>query len=167
MFAPEIIKILAPPQYHEGIFIFPPVMAGVFFIALYNVFGNIEFYYQKTFMIMVASVVAAITNVVLNYIFIPRYGYIAAAYTTLASYILLSVMHYFNLLRMQEEKIFNIKSIIFISLSLVVFCLGASTLYHNWMVRWGIILFLLILATVYRRKIYYAIFKMKNLKEED
>jgi len=38
---------------------------------------------------------AAALNVVLNYIFIPRYGYIAAAYTTLATYLLYFIFHYF------------------------------------------------------------------------
>ena len=37
---------------------------------------------------------AAVANVVLNFIFIRIFGYVAAGYTTLACYILYSVGHY-------------------------------------------------------------------------
>ena len=43
---------------------------------------------------MAASMAAAGANVVLNFIFIRLFGYIAAGYTTLACYMLYSVGHY-------------------------------------------------------------------------
>ena len=41
--------------------------------------------------ITVNTIIAAASNIVLN--FIPRYGYIAAAYTTLASYLISFMLH--------------------------------------------------------------------------
>ena len=61
---------------------------------LYNLFGNIEFYYEKTLFIMVASCVGAILNGVLNAAFIPIFGYYAAGYTTLFCYAVFAVSHY-------------------------------------------------------------------------
>lgn len=55
-------------------------------IFAYSLYVNIEHYYKKTPYITVNTIIAAASNIVLNFIFIPRYGYIAAAYTTLASY---------------------------------------------------------------------------------
>lgn len=42
---------------------------------------------------MFVSVLGAILNVFLNYILIPKFGYIAAGYTTLVCYILFAVGH--------------------------------------------------------------------------
>ena len=53
-----------------------------------------QFYYEKTQFLMAASMAAAGANVVLNFIFIRLFGYIAAGYTTLACYMLYSVGHY-------------------------------------------------------------------------
>ena len=41
------------------------------------------FYYKKSGFIAFASIVAAAINIILNYILIPRFGFVAAAYTTL------------------------------------------------------------------------------------
>lgn len=153
LFAPEIIKILAPREYYDGIFVFPPVMAGIFFIALYNVFANIEFYYKKTVSIMVASVVAASINVVLNYLFIPEYGYIAAAYTTLFSYILLALMHYLNLCRVQEVKIYDLSFFAKISLVVVIFSLMTNLLYIYIVIRYSVIIVLIVVFAVFNERI--------------
>ena len=76
--APEIMKILAPSSYHEGIYIIPSVVAGVYFSALYYIFANVVYYYKKPKYVMVGSVVSAIVNIGLNAIFIPIFGYLAA-----------------------------------------------------------------------------------------
>lgn len=63
LIAPELIRIFATKEYYEAIWIIPPVAVSVFFMFLYNLFGNIEFYYEKTLFIMVASCVGAILMV--------------------------------------------------------------------------------------------------------
>lgn len=157
LLAPELLKILAPPEYQEGLFIFPPVMAGLYFIAVYNVFANIVFYYKKTIMIMIISVLCAIINVYLNYLFIPQFGYISAAYTTLFSYILLAVMHYFNLLRIQKERIYNIKFIIIISFVFVCICMLCNILYLNVVFRYIIIFIVLLILLKLKNQILMSI----------
>ena len=42
----------------------------------------------------ISTAIAAVANIIGNAIFIPMYGYKAAAYTTLGAYILLTVLHY-------------------------------------------------------------------------
>lgn len=84
LFAPEIIYIVGSQKYMEAIYVIPPVAASVFFTFLYNLFSSVEFYYEKTKEIMVASLTAALSNIILNYIFIKIFGYVAAGYTTLA-----------------------------------------------------------------------------------
>ena len=90
----------------------------------------------------------------MNLTFIPIYGFIAAAYTTLVSYILYSFMHYMCLRCFCKKEvnlsaIYDIKSIAIISLLQVVILLGVIQLYANVMIRYillGIILSIFLLG---------------------
>lgn len=92
--SPEILVLMAPEEYWSGKYIIPPVLISSFLIFLYSLSVNIEYYYQKTKKIALNTLIAAIINIVLNLIFIPVYGAIAAAFTTLVSYLILFIMHY-------------------------------------------------------------------------
>ena len=69
------------------------MIVDAFILFLYNIIVPSEYYKKKTQYIMAGTIVAAIINVITNYIFIRAYGYIAAAYTTLFSYICYVVLH--------------------------------------------------------------------------
>ena len=92
--APEAIKILAPPQYKDAIWCLVPIAISVFFYFVYTLFVDVEIYYGGNIYIAIASVGAAVLNVILNYVFIPIYGYIAAGYATLFSYFATMILHY-------------------------------------------------------------------------
>ena len=94
IFAPELVAIFAPPSYYEAIWAMPPVIMTVFFIYLYDVFSYYEFYFERTSFISLATIAAATLNLVLNYLFIPLFGYVAAGYTTLVCFALYAVGHY-------------------------------------------------------------------------
>ena len=49
---------------------------------------------KKLYFFYITFLVAAILNAILNYYFIPKFGYIAAAYITLVTYIFCSVVIY-------------------------------------------------------------------------
>ena len=90
---------------------------------LYPLFANIEFYYEKTKFVMVASCSGALLNILLNYIFIGLYGYYAAGYTTLICYMVFSFAHYLAYKKIVDnnlelEKIYDIK------FSIIWFCVG-------------------------------------------
>lgn len=93
-FAPEIIKILAPNEYYQSIYVIPPILLGLFFQFNYSLYVNIQFYYKNNNFIPIGTILSAIINIGLNIVFIPKYGYIAAAYTTLIGYICLFIFHY-------------------------------------------------------------------------
>lgn len=94
-FAPEAIAVLAPTDYHEAIWVVPPLAASVFVMFFYLHFVNIEFYYEESKITATASIGAAVLNIFLNYMLIPVAGYLAAGYTTLFSYLLFAFVHYF------------------------------------------------------------------------
>ncbi len=93
-FAPEAVAIFAPASYYDAIWIVPPVAMSVYFMYSYDLFAKFAFYYEKTKFITAGSVIGAISNILLNFIFISQFGYCAAGYTTLACYIVYSVGHY-------------------------------------------------------------------------
>lgn len=93
LISPEILYIAAPPEYQEAVIVMPPVVMSVVFTFIYNVLSNYEFYYMENKFISIASVFAAAVNVFSNMLFIPVFGFAAAAYSTVACYALLALAH--------------------------------------------------------------------------
>ncbi len=145
LIAPEILSILAPPEYQIGIYAIPPIAGVAFLSALYNVFANIEFYHKKSKYITLATIVATVINFVLNYLFIPRYSFIAASYTTLFSYIVLVFMHYAGYRKSSQDKIYNGKTIFLISALTILACEACNFLYGSVVLRYCIMAVLLLI----------------------
>lgn len=93
-FAPEIIIIVGGKKYREATWAVAPVTMSML-LLLYTQFSiNIEFFYEEKKKLVWASIGAAIVNIVLNVLLIPRVGFVAAAYTTLASYFVFCYANY-------------------------------------------------------------------------
>lgn len=140
--APEIVRILATQEYYEAIYIMPPIAAGVFFTAFANIYSDIAVYYKKTQYVMYPAIIAAGANLILNYIFIKAFGYMAAAYTTLASYVLMSVCQGLWANKLCREKgtslndIYDSNKMIVMAVITLVLCLFGMLLYHFFVVRY-------------------------------
>lgn len=92
--APEVLLIVGGKNYLEGISCFVPLFTSIMVQFCYCLYVNVEQYARKTWAVAFGTAVAAVVNVVLNFILIPRYGYVAAAYTTLIGYLILFAVHY-------------------------------------------------------------------------
>lgn len=165
-FAPEIIYIFASNKYAEAIYVIPPIAASVFFIFVYSMFSTAEYYYQKTGFIALASFISAASNIILNYIFINAFGYYAAGYTTLFSYILLAILHYIFYTKIVNRElgteIYDIKNIIYCSILVLITMFVMVAVYNMIVVRYAIIIVLVIYAFVKRN---YIIGIIKGIKE--
>ena len=84
--AKPIINILVAPEYYEGYRIIPLVAFGIFFAGIIHSFGLVFLYVKKIYILSLIAIVTAFLNVGLNFLLVPRYGYMAAAMTTLISY---------------------------------------------------------------------------------
>ena len=93
-FSPEIIRIIAGEKYTESIYVVAPVTVSILLLFYTQLFGNVEFYYEEKHKLIWASIGAAFVNISLNYIFIQMYGFIAAAYTTLLSFLIFCYSNY-------------------------------------------------------------------------
>jgi len=92
LFAKEIGIILVDEKFHEGLKVVPIVVIGYVFYEMYYMYGMYPGYQKKTVFASIVVIFSGILNIILNAIFIPKYGYIAAAYTTLISYFVMFVM---------------------------------------------------------------------------
>lgn len=139
--APEIVRILATKEYYEAIYIMPPIAAGVFLTAVTNMYSNVLIYHKKTKYIMVSTIVAAIVNVVLNYLLIPVFGYMAAAYTTLVAYIIHAFIQGVISTKVQRNvmgnSIYNNYGIIALSAAAICLCLSCLLLYDYTILRYA------------------------------
>ena len=154
---PELIRLFATEEYYEAIWVMPPVAASVYFMFLYPLFANVEFYYEKTHFVMIASCIGAATNIVLNYIFIKRFGYIAAGYTTLVCYILFAFAHYWFHKKILNEnsisKLYDMRFIIILSLIMIVVMVGMTLTYNYPIIRYSVLGIMLIIVAVKRKTV--------------
>ena len=151
IFAPEVICIFAPLEYLEAAYIIPPVAVSVYFMFLYDWFARFEYYYEKTKYILVASLIGAVSNVILNYIFIPKFGYMAAGYTTFVCYGIYCFMHYSFMskicrINLPGRKVYNIKQILIISITLITCAFFVLFTYKSILIRYGICAVIIIIV---------------------
>lgn len=167
LLAPEVVSIMATSEYKESIYVIPPIVGGVFFQVQYYIYANIVYYFKKPKYIMFASVAAVTLNLVLNYIFIPIYGYVAAAYTTLACYLIQAVMDYFAMRKVVKERVYNMSFIVILSVGVIAISLFSNLLYSFSIVRYIILIALLAILVIFRKRIISIIKGMKreNTKE--
>jgi O-antigen/teichoic acid export membrane protein len=81
-----IIKIMTGELYFEGYKIMAFVTLGVLFLGLQQRFQAGFLFYKKTSFVTITILSSGLLNLLLNFLFVPRYGYYAAAVTTLVSY---------------------------------------------------------------------------------
>ena len=91
--SPELVLLLGGKEYDLAKFVAIPMVLDAFILFLYNVVVPSEYYSKKTSFIMVGTMVAAVINIALNYIFIQKYGFLAVGYTTLFAYVCYLVLH--------------------------------------------------------------------------
>lgn len=126
----DLSKIIAPSSYYDGITLIIPICISYFFMFLYSFPVNYEFFLKKTSYIGISTVISAVINILLNIYYIPRYGYQAAGYTTLVTYILLFIFHYYVAQRISTANNTKfLESNVFIFSIIIIMFYGAGTLF--------------------------------------
>ena len=167
LMAPEIISIMAPNSYSGAIWVIPPVALSVYFIFLYSLFANIEFYFEESYFVTIASVLGAVLNIILNMIFMPIFGYIAAGYTTLICYMIFAIAHYLFMKKVCKKhingkRLYDIKNII-INIVILLFISGIIMLLYSFvLIRYIIILLTIIIAVAKRQYIMNILRQIRN-----
>ena len=168
LICPEIIKILFNVEYYDAIKCMPAIGISVFFVFLYNVFANIETFFNDTKYIMWVSVVCAAMNIILNYYFIGKCGYVASAYTTLFSYMIFCIGHYIFMNKVCEKngcdgnKLINSKLICLIAFLNIGIMFIVVLSYKTVLIRYISILIIIAIGIIFRNKIINFLKKSKT-----
>lgn len=170
-FAPEIVGLFAPSSYYKAIWIIPPVAMSVYFMFAYTFFAVFEFYFEKTKLVTFATVSGAILNIILNYIFIGKYGYYAAGFTTLFCYIVFAVYHFGFMKKICRSNLNNVcpySTKVLLIITGVFMFLGFIflTTYNMIILRYGLITILIIISIILRKKIVCLIKSLMIVKEK-
>lgn len=157
LIVPEMLNIIAAKEYKEALDVVRPVAASTFFSFVYGLFATIEFYFDKNKFSMIISGISAITNILLNLVFINLFDYRAAGYTTMVCYALLAIGHliYTNKILEKNKKGYLIRNITMISIILLMFgiVIVSQMLNEFAYIRYLIIAFIFILAFFNRKVI--------------
>lgn len=169
-FAPEVVSVFAPSDYKEAIWIIPPVAMSMYFMFAYSLFACFEFYYEKTNYIAGATMIGAVCNIILNFVFIKIFGYYAAGYTTLICYILYSLFHYYSMRAicrevLEVEKVYDKKILLTISVLFLVIGFIFLFLYQNVLLRYTLILGIFIVLIIERKHIWLYVNELLKLKK--
>lgn len=155
--APEMILVLAGSKYANAVYVIPPVTGSIVFLFFYTSFANVEFYYDYNRFTMYISMIGAAANIVLNYIFIQRFGFVAAGYTTFVCYMIYFLGHYLFVERIIFSKfhrhLIGVPKVVGLTGALIAFMLVMSFSYQNMLLRYSILLGMLVIVFLKRNTI--------------
>lgn len=91
-----VVDIVLGAPFRVGYEVMVPVLAGVVVWGASNLGHKTLEFVENTRLMMVDGFLAAGVNIGLNLWLVPRYGYVAAAYVTLATYLFYTVLIWFQ-----------------------------------------------------------------------
>ena len=163
---PELLYIMGGKEYMEAKYVLPPVMTGYIFQFVYSLYVNIEFYHKKQKNIALGTIIATIVNIILNYIFIPIFGYIVAAYTTLIGYIVLFIIHYLFVKKLKCTSWYDTKFFVTLLVVSIIYMLICNIIFTFNICRYIIILIEIILFIYIMLKNKNEILNLLKIKKE-
>ena len=107
---------------------------------------------------MAASAVSAALNILLNYLCIPVFGYVAAGYTTLICYMVYALAHYLIMRRACRECCggempYRTGTLLLITAVFLAVGFLFTLTYTNNLLRWSLILLIAVLGIIFRNRI--------------
>lgn len=151
----EITYVFANNEYWSGLPLIPILVLVVYVTFIYQFAVNYEIFNQKPRYVAIGTTIAAIANILINAILIPIYGMYGAAIATLASYIILAILHTILVFSWRDNKYPLSYKWVWIGLCSV---LGGCAVYYLMqsmiVARWicGIALGIYLITSVYKRK---------------
>ena len=91
LFGINVINLLLPIEYAKASIFLPYILFGIVFFGFNHFLTNIIVYHKDTYFLPVLTGISATVNLGLNILFIPRFGPIVAAYTTIIAYAIISI----------------------------------------------------------------------------
>lgn len=113
----------------SSIILISPILCSSLVNFLMISYTSLEQYYKKTKISGIASVVSAIADLVLSYMFIKSFGYQAVAYTILAAYLIACMIHFWFMRKYERDDVLQVKMSMGIILGTFGVCMSTTMLY--------------------------------------
>lgn len=149
---PEMVRLMTNIDYWNSIYVLIPLTINTFIELIYLIPLNLELYYKKNNAIWMYTVPVVIFNIVFDIIFIKIFGYLAGAYVTCVSRFLLFVMHYFRAKKINKNDIMDVPTICMLMIGMVIANLVTVIFLDFWIIRWGLVMLLCLVAGVFYLK---------------
>lgn len=134
---PEVVKLFSSSEFWESVYSIPLLVFGLYFVFLYSFPVNFEFFHCKTKTIAIGTGLAALVNIMLNFVLIPIWGMYGAAIATVVSYVLLWIFHLlFARSVIKEPYHFAFKEFYGYLLAVAVAIAFFYVIVDLWYVRW-------------------------------
>lgn len=166
LFGREIVLIFGGYKYIDSVQLIPPICMGLFFNFMFQLFARVQEFFEQKLTVVIPSILAAILNITLNIIFIPKFGFVAAAYTTFVCYLFFCVIHYLFYLRTLnkfriEANIYNVKQFMYISIIFII--IGFFIVFFQKYIFFRIIIFILLLIiSIVNREKFKLVLQVKK-----
>ena len=148
MIAPEIVKILSPIEYWHFEYVVPFII-GSFLMAMYSMLILVVQYKKKNGVVSLIVSLSAVINILLNFLLIPKFGGVGAAYTSVVSYLFIFIICLVYL-KIKQEYFFS-DSYFYVSL-LIVVLLGAAFYFVKDLILLRYVIFL---AALFFEAVYF------------
>lgn len=149
---PIIIYFFAK-DYRKAWICLPPLILGVLIHALAGNLGSLYSVFKNTKGALYSAIAGALTNIILNFIFISKFGILGAASTTLIGYIITLTYRWIDVKKFVQLSIKTKDVIISIILIIVQLCLYYINTPFSYICR----VFLLITAVIINRDVFQKI----------
>lgn len=156
--SPELVCLMGGEEYIQGVYIVPLIVLGYFFVFYYSFYVNYQFYKQKTSLIPIATMGAAIINVILNIWLIPWLGVVGAALTTAISYFIMLIFHYIMTSYILKHRDIPDKYLINSTIFMIIITIIVYFILNRIIIR---CIVLIIAIIIYGG---YVLYKVKQLK---
>lgn len=157
LFSREIVLIFGGTKYLPCADVIVPICLGVYFNYMFQLFARVQEYYNKKITIVIPSILCAVLNIVLNYIFIKPFGYAAASYTTFFCFALFCFIHYlFYRQTCNKENqgilLYDGRTLFLISIIITIFGAFILVIQEHYFIKYIICLALIIIIVLNRKK---------------
>lgn len=141
LFGKEIVHIMTQESYYSASLILPGVLYAQLAYGIYTITGYGIAFTKKTVFFLIATVSGAVTCIVLNLMFLPRYGLEAAGHVNFISYSVMCTLGYIFAQRVYtcDYKIMRVTMYTLVSYITVTYALESTILFKLFI--WVVIVF--------------------------
>ncbi|HQF89387.1 MAG TPA: oligosaccharide flippase family protein [Methanofastidiosum sp.] len=124
LFGKELIIMLADRKFHIASEIVPIIVFGYILYGMSIIYAQYIVFTKKMIYLSLSVLSAGIINIILNWIYISQYGYVAAAYTTAISYFFMFLFNWITakyILKQRTTPLWLLwKSIVILSIAIII-----------------------------------------------